>query len=72
MCDFQIVFGNRTLKRIGNRTINKFIKVRLKFKIYKLLIFFHAIKQRMCLIFNFMRIIRSGDTNQCYFVIEIR
>ena len=66
--NFQIIFGNRTLKRIDNRSPNKPIKVRLEFRIYKPLISSHAVDQRMHLIFDFIKTIRSGGTNWYYFV----
>lgn len=43
MYNFQIAFNNKTLNKIGNRTINKLIKVWLKFRMHKLLIFLHTI-----------------------------
>ena len=57
------MLNNRILKKIGNRTINKFIIIKLKFSIYKSLIFFHAINQYMNLIFNFVRTIKNNDAN---------
>ena len=41
--NFYIVFDNKILKKIGNRTPNKFIKITPKFRIYKLLIFLYFI-----------------------------
>lgn len=54
MYDFQIAFGNKTLKKIRNKTPNKFIKVKLKFRIYKLFVSFNAINQCMSLSFDFI------------------
>lgn len=65
------MFSNRILKRISNRTLNKHIKIKLEFRIYKPFIFFHAINQRIYLIFNFLKIMKSGDTNKCYFIDEV-
>lgn len=41
--NFQIAFSNRISKKINNKTLNKLTKVRLKFRIYKLLISFYTI-----------------------------
>ena len=41
--NFRIVFSNKTLKKISNRTLNKFIKVKLKFGIHKSMISFYII-----------------------------
>lgn len=53
------MFNNRILKKI---------KIKLEFRIYKLLIFSYTITQRIYLIFNFLKIMKSGDTNKCYFI----
>ena len=63
MGDFQIAFSNRILKRISNRTLNKSIKVRLKFRIHKLLISFYIVNQHIYLIFDFRKMIKSSTTN---------
>ena len=55
MYDFQIAFGNGTSKRVRNGTTNKLIKVGLKFRMYKSMVFFHGVNQCMSLILDFMR-----------------
>ena len=66
------MFNNKTLKKIDNKTINKPIKIRLKFKIYKLLIFFHIINKCISLIFNFVWTIEYSSTSQYNFIKKIR
>ena len=63
MSDFQIIFNNRILKRIDNTTLNKSIKVKLKFRIQKPLIFFYTFNQYIRLIFDFIRTIKSSGIN---------
>lgn len=69
---FQIVFGNKTLKKFINKILNKPIKIKLKFRIHKPLIYFYTVNQHMRLILKFMRTIKSGDTNWYHFINRIK
>ena len=55
--------SNRALKRIGNKTLNKSIRVSLEFKIHRLLITFHIVNQPICLVFDLIKTIRRGCIN---------